>query len=886
MGGLVTFLVILVLAPFVALIWLIVSVIGLSGKLRELRAQMGELAGRLALIERHGVAAAAEKPRAAAARAAAATPVTVAMPIVDEPVVEPTPVEAETAAKNAAPPLQGRRGGGGVPHTPPSPDMQPALAPNPSPEGEGLEKGTVTPETPTEQPATPRPGIAFEDLFGRRLPIWLGGITLAVAGLLIVKYSIDAGLLSPLVRVICGWLFGMGLIAGAELALRNPARVVDPRIRQALAGAGVASLYAAILAAVDLYHLIGPFSALAGMAGVTLLAGLLSLRFGAPSAVLGLLGGLTAPALIHSGAPHIPALAGYLALAIAGLTVLARGQRWWWLGAASLTGGFLWGVAMLAFSRFDTPDTLAIGGFALLLGILLPLLIPGEQSRFIRLAGQFAACVQVGAIVALGGFAPLDWALFGLISAAALWLAQREPGLKLIPPAALVITLTLLLAWQHPGATLFAAVLAGLAALHGAPGLWRLARRSGEIVDVAMVVTVAGALALFPPFHFPGATPVLLAAMALIGAGLAALAAWLAARDEMSGADMIAQPVAVVLAYLAADRLLVDDVLPLVPFVMIAGIALAGRRWWPALVTAGLIALAWAAEPVLDWCFFAGRALFGDPAWVDMAPTLRTIATRLLPAAAAAMLVAWRLPLDPRVRRGVIALAAALGTIAAHVAWKHVFAIGDQQDFIAYALAERTCWELLLAAIAAGAWRFGQRGVAIGLGVASFAHFVWFTLLLHNPLLVDQAGPAWLIPSYACAFALVWWSDRAAPAGWPVARPRGIAMMALILLFAWTALRWVAHGPDLATPGVTAAEDIARSVLALVLAAAFLIGGIRARAQDWRIASLVLMVAAVGKVFIHDAAGLDGLARIASFAALGFSLIGVGWLYAKYLPEK
>src|SRR3569832_2564549 len=99
-------------------------------------------------------------------------------------------------------------------------------------------------------------------------------------------------------------------------------------------------------------------------------------------------------------------------------------------------------------------------------------------------------------------------------------------------------------------------------------------------------------------------------------------------------------------------------------------------------------------------------------------------------------------------------------------------------------------------------------------------------------------------------------------------------------------LRWIAHGADLAGPGVSAAEDIARSVLALALAAAFLIGGSRARAQGWRIASLVLMLAAVAKVFTHDAAGLDGLARIASFVALGLSLIGVGWLYAKYLPEK
>lgn len=45
------------------------------------------------------------------------------------------------------------------------------------------------------------------------------------------------------------------------------------------------------------------------------------------------------------------------------------------------------------------------------------------------------------------------------------------------------------------------------------------------------------------------------------------------------------------------------------------------------------------------------------------------------------------------------------------------------------------------------------------------------------------------------------------------------------------------------------------------------------------------MLCAVTKVFLFDADGLDGLARVASFAALGFSLIGVGWLYSRLLPE-
>jgi uncharacterized membrane protein len=45
------------------------------------------------------------------------------------------------------------------------------------------------------------------------------------------------------------------------------------------------------------------------------------------------------------------------------------------------------------------------------------------------------------------------------------------------------------------------------------------------------------------------------------------------------------------------------------------------------------------------------------------------------------------------------------------------------------------------------------------------------------------------------------------------------------------------------------------------------------------------MIVAVAKVFLFDASGLDGLLRIGSFVALGLSLIGIGWLYSRYLGE-
>lgn len=161
---------------------------------------------------------------------------------------------------------------------------------------------------PVVHPRFTIPRIGFEQLFGRTLPIWAGGATLAVAGFLIVKYSIEIGLLRPVVRVILGLLFGTSLIVGAEMALRKDDVVRDPRVRQALAGAGVATLYASILVAANLYHLIGPIPAFVGMAITTALAGGLSIRFGAPSAILGLIGGLAAPALVGSTTPDVPLL--------------------------------------------------------------------------------------------------------------------------------------------------------------------------------------------------------------------------------------------------------------------------------------------------------------------------------------------------------------------------------------------------------------------------------------------------------------------------------------------------------------------------------------------------------------------------------------------------
>jgi uncharacterized membrane protein len=161
--------------------------------------------------------------------------------------------------------------------------------------------------------------------------------------------------------------------------------------------------------------------------------------------------------------------------------------------------------------------------------------------------------------------------------------------------------------------------------------------------------------------------------------------------------------------------------------------------------------------------------------------------------------------------------------------------------------------------------------------------------VLHNPLWTLQAVGAWPFAN------LIWPLCALVPLGLYLLRPmlpdyleksaRGVQVvhMIMILFYAWATLRQAFHGTFLVEPGVSSSEDILRSILGIALAIGFLLWGIKDGRRDWRLASLLLVLLATAKVFLLDAAGLDGLLRIGSFIALGFSLIGIGWLYSRQL---
>jgi uncharacterized membrane protein len=356
-------------------------------------------------------------------------------------------------------------------------------------------------------------------------------------------------------------------------------------------------------------------------------------------------------------------------------------------------------------------------------------------------------------------------------------------------------------------------------------------------------------------------------------------------RGTVARAAWIGQATAVMLAVVAAAQLVRAPFGPLVPTVLLAGLAI-DRRSLPAAITAGAITIGWAAAPLVQWLATVVPAITGDPAFVTTLPAPEEVALRLaLPTLALSFAAVRRLEGPSRACAGVAA--AAIATVALHIGFKHVFAIHDPSSFIHFGLAERTVWEGILAATGISLWQRAPR-LSFGLLAASFGHLLWFSLLLHNPLWVEQAVGAWpvlnlLLSLYGLAFALLWLAGRLQLSEEPE-QVRRIGQMFSVLLFAASELRQLFHGSILLAGGVGQAEDIARSVLLIALALGFLGYGVARSLRDWRIASLLLMLGAVGKVFLLDAAGLEGLLRIASFAALGFSLIGVGWLYQRALP--
>jgi uncharacterized membrane protein len=376
---------------------------------------------------------------------------------------------------------------------------------------------------------------------------------------------------------------------------------------------------------------------------------------------------------------------------------------------------------------------------------------------------------------------------------------------------------------------------------------------------------------------------------------LAAVAVVFAVRARPGPVAKVAQIVAAFMGYGAIAQVLPVALLPLVPAVVLVGLAAASARFaWPRLAPAagalGVLIAAWAIGPVTFWLGGAMASLGGVPMEIDrvVLTTGMLFKNLLVPAVLIGLsLWQWRGQVGRFAFRVAAVGGAVMALVGVHSLYRIGFADAVGSDFVRFGMAQRVVWEALL--IGAG-WALASRyrRSALALVVAGTLHGIWYTLLLHNPLWAEQAVGAvpvvnWIAPAFGLVFGAMVLLRKLLPG--TAERAFQLLVMALVAGFAWATLRQAFHGTLLVAPGVSGTEDILRSILAIILAIGFLLWGIRAQHRDWRIASLVLLIGAVGKVFLFDASGLEGLLRIGSFVALGFSLIGIGWLYSRQLTH-
>lgn len=770
------------------------------------------------------------------------------------------------------------------PAAPPPRAAEPALRPAPP----ALRAPPPPPFSAPPPPKNKERALNLESLIGGRLPIWIGGAALVLAGFFLVRYSIESGLLGPGARVFLAALFGMALIAASEAARRLPATAEDPRVAQALAGAGVASLYGTLYIAAALYHLVSPLPGFILVLLVTGAALALSLRHGPPTAVMALLGGFAAPLVAGFDAIGIAPLLVYLALFVAALFGLAIHRGWAWLALAACAAAFAWTGFLIAVLGPAGRDLSAVGGFAMLLAAGASAALPaaGLANPWLRVAPMIAGLVLLLALAPSLDFGALAWSYYLLLAGAALFLAWRDSRYLPAALAALALLLVLeLLALLQPErmVTPIAAALATL--LFAAPGHWLASRRGGwpllALGGTAGPLLVAHAAA--PSLVAPWAW----GALSLVAAAACGQLAWRLRGMGKERALPLASFAAALLGTIGLAQFLPDAWIALPLALAIVALAAWARfartpSLYPLPAIPYLAAIVAAALPIAALADLIFAAATGDrlpyarlPAPSDLLRTLGLPTLALLGTL-----------LDPRqlgrARRLVGSAAITLAILLVYALAKQPLAIATLPRFVQWGFVERA---LLTQACLGAGWALlrarrypSLAGALLTLGLCRFA---WFDVLLLNPALFDQmVGPLPLINAAVvhAALAAFWF--------WTLPRraPLRAAAALLTLAGALAAVRQASHGTLLTGP-VTTIENLGYSAALLGVALFWLWRGIAAGARDLRGYGLALLTLVTFKVFLVDAAALDGILRILSFLGLGLALIAIGWAYNRFLGK-
>ena len=798
---------------------------------------------------------------------------------------------------------------------------------------------------PEQLSNSPPAAVVFREDHFAALTAWLrenwfyavSALSLALAGIFLVQYGVESGLLPPSARVIAALIFGAVLIGAGEIIRRKYGDDEDSAtayLPSVFSGAGLVTLFGGILAARQLYDLIGPEAALFTMIAVALMGLVLGWFHGPLLAAVGLIGAFSAPFVVGGTSENPSWLYGYFFV----ITVLGLGidtvRHWAWISVLTLFGAYSACLLLVLSAPLSEPGYLTCVTALAVIAIAIPVrrIWPNHTGPMIsEIIGwkkgdpwpEFPTRLGFGAVAVSSAILSLHWPdsagefwlgialLSGLTLALMLWARGAVALQDVTAFPAVGLVWFVLIHGLDSGVILrqFAdtyaetpeadypwvvTTLTALGAMFSALAAWRsihAAQYAAVWAGAAAVFAPIMAIALevgWQPAEVVGAYPWALHAIAL-GVLMVIFAARFARADgenrlrpalaTLSALSCLTFACVIVLSAAALTIALVATIV--VAAALDRRFELPQMSWftWAGVftVTVRLVlnpGLDWAnSAPVGEMALVYGTATAGFLlAWLTIKPLSRPVAALLLESAA------W-------------ATAGILLSLLL-LRWLEGFGEGGAEDSH-WGLGLLSVIWLLLAYAQVQRFELGGK-----LNYARYALAAFFAahgllrlgeaLTTANPLLYIHADPvlgppilntlavAYLLPALVIALSV--WRIPSMPSQ---LRWASMALAGAIAIF-WLGMVvrhvWQGAGGMFEGNGVTQPELYTYTMVLLGIGAVLFYQSLAGRSDLMRKAGLAVIGLAVAKVFLIDISGLGGLIRVFSLLALGLALAGLAWL--------
>jgi uncharacterized membrane protein len=818
------------------------------------------------------------------------------------------------------------------PQAAPEPAAEPAhvIAQMIHPEAPAAVRETAAPPPPPR--AAPTAAKSLEETLTANWLVWIGALAIALAGTFLVRYAIESGLLGPGARVTLGLMLGIALIVAGEWLRRRPLERAIAAIRvnnvpPALTASGLFIAFASIYAAYALYDMLPPAAAFVGLAIVALAGVGLSLLQGRFVALMGLLGAFAAPALVITREPSAWNLFTYLLVVELACLAVARYQRWWWLALATLAGIVLWPLLWMAGSTLDAGDGVPIGVFLLLsmcafFAMRRGLPEPEGRADWVGEVQGFAppewTVWVAGCAVALLQFTVVNWTDFSAASLVltdfliALYIAMGRRFAVFDSLAVVAGMLALMIAASMPGpadaitslrhlspvaSVHFEADVAIFGALFGVSGFAMLWGAKRPALWAAVSAATPVLLLLITYYRFTAFA--VDASWSAVALALAALAGVAVERIERY---RVARGLENALAFYAAA---------VVALVSLAMAMLMREAWLTVALAIQLPALAWIATRIRVRSIEAIAAIVAFVVLVRLVLNYDVIGYPLganpplgwvlygYGVPAIAFYFAARMFRAADARSALIAMleAGSLAFSVLLVSLEIRLFVEGSLAAMHYGLFEQSLHSIAWASIATAVASHTRRrpnptlfmGAIVLFGAAA-AQVVLLQLWVSNPMFTHESVGhlpvvnvlflAYAVPAlFAFRFATAISGTRYEPFS------HFAGGLGFVLVFAYLSLetKRFFEGPVFAFDRFSDGELYAYSIVWMAYALALLALGIATGRSVLRYASLAVLVVTVAKVFLVDMAGLTGLYRVGSFLGLGLALIGIGYVYQRFV---